>query len=505
MGGQASCVQSADIDDVKPAKVSGWRSISAKGETTNSTERFYDESPGAISISPMVNDSNNSVDTSNDKIIPRVATNDTQLIMDQIFILCENGVASTLTFLLDVYPHVLRCINGTKSCNVADFQMELSPLQLCAACGHVTAVDVLLSLPNVLCNLKDKTSHMTALHFAIVLSHPLVIEALCKDARIDLSVKNMDGKTPLHLALELENLEAVEIISRLRPNADLRMRDFDGNNCMHAAAMHPNEKIMKLLVNHAAAASFYSPFQAISYQYPKNGKNLFYSAYNFKNQTARHILQIIVDSRDPCVKTRTIDEATKCLHLLDYAALYVKLEMPSPERLLISFNQTENANVSLTDLSNSNMVDGPALFQPHMSHPIHVPSSAEVEPISTGTILTYTNLPAPSRDLTATRTAGTLSSEYSLSPLSSQLLMFPTGSFTLLERDVLQKQQQLQQQLSQKHQGRGPIYSRLQYDSDEDSNSSEFSFITSNACSPVNQTLLGQSTVAEERDRKRGS
>jgi hypothetical protein len=47
----------------------------------------------------------------------------------------------------------------------------------------------------------------------------------------------------------------VETILRLVPGVDLRYCDHDGNNSLHLAAMHPCEKVMRLLTNHVAAHS----------------------------------------------------------------------------------------------------------------------------------------------------------------------------------------------------------------------------------------------------------
>ena len=189
-------------------------------------------------------------------------TNDLQATLNQLFIFCETGQAAHIHNILSAATFNLEnCINDRHVCYVSNTYMELTPLQLAAACGHGNVIAELLACPAILCNIPEPLHLMTALHIAVSLGQAGSVKALCHDTRVDINTKNIDGKTALHLAIELEDCRAIEAIFRLRPNVDLRIKDFDGNNALHFAAFYPNEKILNLLLSHVAGQGYYCPWQ----------------------------------------------------------------------------------------------------------------------------------------------------------------------------------------------------------------------------------------------------
>lgn len=189
---------------------------------------------------------------------------DPQLVLsqaiEQIFLLCESGVASTVQFIIDSHPGVETLINDRQECFVTDAKMILTPLQLGAACGHPEVIKTLCRSPVIQVNISDPLFSMTALHLAVHLGQTFAVEALCTDPRVEVNEKNVEGKTAMHMAVEHEYPGIVETILRLRPTADLRIKDFDGNNVLHLAAHHPNVRIMRQLVDHTALVSLYCDY-----------------------------------------------------------------------------------------------------------------------------------------------------------------------------------------------------------------------------------------------------
>jgi hypothetical protein len=183
---------------------------------------------------------------------------DLEQALEQIFLLCESGVASTIQFIIDSHPGVVRLLNDRRPCFIIDTSMDLTVLQLATACGQVDVIRTLLHQPDISVNAADPMYLMTALHLAVHLGQTFALEELCRDGRLLYEEKTIKGKTALHLAVAQGYAHIVETILRLHPTADLRARDFDGNNVFHLAAYNPNARVMSLLVNHAQLVSLYS-------------------------------------------------------------------------------------------------------------------------------------------------------------------------------------------------------------------------------------------------------
>lgn len=180
--------------------------------------------------------------------------------LDQIFILCESGIDSTIAYIRNLHPDVDLVINDTRSYMINGAQVDMTPLQISAACGQVKVISQLLDCPHIMVNQIDPLFHMTALHMAVYYGHTLATEVLLKDIRVLINEKNIDGKTPLHLAVENQHNNIIEVMIRVRPQVDLRLKDFDGNNVLHMAAYHPNKEIMRTLLNHLSLVNFYRDY-----------------------------------------------------------------------------------------------------------------------------------------------------------------------------------------------------------------------------------------------------
>ena len=175
----------------------------------------------------------------------------------QVCLLSESGVGSTIEFIFENHPDVLNVLNHRRSSYLGNTKMELTPLQLAATCGHIDVVKTLLKYPTIDANIADPTFYMTALHLAVVAGETPTVEVLCKDPNIKSDLKTIEGKTALHLAVENEYVNIVETILRLHPNEDFRTRDINGNTVFHLAAYRPNVRIMSLLANHASLVHMY--------------------------------------------------------------------------------------------------------------------------------------------------------------------------------------------------------------------------------------------------------
>jgi ankyrin repeat protein len=67
---------------------------------------------------------------------------------------------------------------------------------------------------------------------------------------VDVNVRDTEGRTPLHWAVDRGHLSAVEILAKA--NADLNAKDNEGQTALHYAVVCEREDIAELLVKHHA-------------------------------------------------------------------------------------------------------------------------------------------------------------------------------------------------------------------------------------------------------------
>jgi len=244
MGGIASCVRSSSLNNDKmqsypgtlelSSRQGGVSKIVAKIPTKPTTS---DEDSNQLHLQSTNNTENDSKPNNNNP-------------NEQIFILCEKGTLQTIEFIVSNYPDTTQRINDRYPCRVKGVILQITALQLAAACGHDDVVKYLLSITTIEPNISDPMYLMTALHLAVFYEHVACVEVLCKDFRVDLSERNVDGKSALHVAIEKGSIAAVECILRLRPMLDFKLKDFDGNTVLHSTALYPSERILYLLIQY---------------------------------------------------------------------------------------------------------------------------------------------------------------------------------------------------------------------------------------------------------------
>ncbi|GKA64247.1 acyl-CoA-binding domain-containing protein 1-like protein [Tanacetum coccineum] len=75
----------------------------------------------------------------------------------------------------------------------------------------------------------------------------------CVEGGIAVDMKDSEGRTPLHWAVDRGHIEATELL--LSRNADVNLKDYEGQTPLHYAAVCDRESIAELLVKKNAATN----------------------------------------------------------------------------------------------------------------------------------------------------------------------------------------------------------------------------------------------------------
>jgi ankyrin repeat protein len=198
----------------------------------------------------------------NDEVLKLIDMNS---MLQQMFVSCELGDVADIRSTFASYPEVKSLINDTRQCFLLENTLEITLLHLSCAHGHVDIASLLLdSCSAIDVNQTDSTYSMTALHFAVSLNRTDIVKLLLDRSRVSANERNIDGKSPLHLAIEYGYPDIVETFLKTRPNVDLRFKDFDGNNVVHLAAYHPSFAVMKMFVDHISLIQSYNDYFEIN-------------------------------------------------------------------------------------------------------------------------------------------------------------------------------------------------------------------------------------------------
>ena len=109
--------------------------------------------------------------------------------------------------------------------------------------GHTDTVRYLLCLPEVDANQQGSCNY-TALHVAVEEKHADVVEVLI-DAGADIETKDVDRRSPLHLASVSGELTTMTKL--VDAGADVRATDADGNTCLIIAAHNGHTDTVRYL------------------------------------------------------------------------------------------------------------------------------------------------------------------------------------------------------------------------------------------------------------------
>lgn len=104
--------------------------------------------------------------------------------------------------------------------------------------------------------MKD-TDGATPLHFAARHGCADSSKVLLSNSLSSVNFQDNSGMTPFHLACASGKLELCELF--LEHKANIRMRTVEDKSPLHLAALHGNEKIVKLLVKEGESENYLKP------------------------------------------------------------------------------------------------------------------------------------------------------------------------------------------------------------------------------------------------------
>lgn len=107
-----------------------------------------------------------------------------------------------------------------------------TPLHIAAKFGYFEIIEDLLQCSRIEPNAKNRNGQ-TPLHFAAVFAQIRALQVLLDDQRIDINAQDNLNQTPLFVAVMEDNQEIIrELLSR---KASLAVSDIDGNSPLHIA------------------------------------------------------------------------------------------------------------------------------------------------------------------------------------------------------------------------------------------------------------------------------
>ena len=130
--------------------------------------------------------------------------------------------------------------------NIVNNQYD-TPLLLAAKHGNTKAIKALLKYEGkLLLDLKNKDGN-TALHSAIQNKHMETVKILCTSQTINMNIKNLTGNTPLHVAVNEGNIPIIEELLKYRSRFDCNSQNKEGDTILHLSTRKNDLNVVKLL------------------------------------------------------------------------------------------------------------------------------------------------------------------------------------------------------------------------------------------------------------------
>lgn len=168
----------------------------------------------------------------------------------EILVACETDDTIQFNQLIVNNPKFLDNINHPYLCSYYD-DMQLTLLQLACACNSENVVKSILLIPQIDVNVMDPVTMSTALHIAVCMENISIVQILCEFNQCNINLRNLDGKTAVHIAVERNLIEITDLL--LFQYSDVynwKIVDINQNSIFHILGYHPNEVILKLLISH---------------------------------------------------------------------------------------------------------------------------------------------------------------------------------------------------------------------------------------------------------------
>lgn len=128
-----------------------------------------------------------------------------------------------------------KLLNKGIDVNIADYENELTALNY-AINLHNTDITMLLIKHGANPNIQDYYGN-SALHYAIIEDNPEVVMILIQSAmtkdKVEGNLQNIDGSTPLHIALARTSVNTADYISLLLPMTNVNLQDNRGDTPLH--------------------------------------------------------------------------------------------------------------------------------------------------------------------------------------------------------------------------------------------------------------------------------
>jgi hypothetical protein len=167
-------------------------------------------------------------------------------IEDILWIMAKAGHTQLVAPLMNLSKVTRNCIHLQPiMMNVKFGRYGETQLHHCAENGLATSVKRLLSIRNINVNVKD-VNGMTPLHWAVETGHIEIIRLLLQNGA-DVKAKSNYGDTPLHWAAIFGNVDILHLL--VENGADLEAQSSYGERALHFATYHGNLPLIQELIS----------------------------------------------------------------------------------------------------------------------------------------------------------------------------------------------------------------------------------------------------------------